>query len=184
MTKKLLILSVVLLFTGGGLARAQDEEPKPETKPRTLVLEAEGGAKAEITVPAGVTVHSSADEPLDWNFAIVDDKANIETGVRIDPLKPEDAKKTEEAWQKAYLANVHELYDPKVEMKKDSELALADGKKVSGYVYTSEYWKTRLVVIIPGAKTVTTFEVNAQTPEELKVQDKAIAELIGSWKEK
>jgi hypothetical protein len=176
-----------LLFTG--VALGEDPvvaEPKPESKPRTLLMEPkDAGAKVEITVPAGVVVHSAKDEPMDWDYAVVDAKDQFDLGVRADIKKPEAAGKTEEELHQSYLENIHQLYDPKIKSKKAaSDYTLANGKKVFPYVYQSEYWKTRLVFIIPAEKTVTTFEFNAPGLEELNAKAPMITEIIGSWVEK
>jgi len=109
------------------------------------------GVTVELRAPAGWKVISSADEPLDWQFAVTAPDEKREFGIRLEA----------NAAPKKYLSEIHHLYDPKIKMTPEPPLHLADGRSITPYRCSSSYWKERLLVIVPEGKTATILEFTA-----------------------
>jgi hypothetical protein len=154
-----------------------------EGQSRGLEIEVvENGAKIYFSVPDKYTVHSAKEEPMDWDYALVDEKANFDFGIRAKAVK--GAAKTVDELQADYLKGLHEMYDPKITSKKSLEFTLADGSKVHGFHYESDYWKYREVVIIPGKKAITIIEFHAEKPEVLKAKEEEMRIIVELVEEK
>lgn len=146
---------------------------------KTLRLK-EAGAHVQLTAPAGWTIVSSKDEPLDWNYAANAPQGDKrEFGIRLDEVGPHAATTYE-----AYLKNVHQLYDPKVRMAPEAPFTLKDGRQITPFRYSSPYWKERLVIIIPEGKATTVLEFTAPTLKSLRASHALIQEMLDSYSDK
>lgn len=165
-----------------------------EGQAKTLTIKREGsGEEVRFSFPDRLTVHSAADEPMDWDYALVDEKADFDFGVRADVLQEGSDTAGKLAWdnidaveilQAAYLKDVHEMYDPKITSAPDLEFTRADGKtKVKGYLYQSEYWGHRIVVTFQLKAQIITVEFHAKTLETLRAQEATMKAVVASIEE-
>jgi hypothetical protein len=136
------------------------------------------GVTVQFRVPDGWKIADSFEEPLDWDFAANAPRDERQFGVVVRADKPGS---TEKSRYQDYLKNVHQLYDPKVRMTPEAPFKLKDGRFITPYRFFSEYWKQRLVIIIPEGKAMTIFEFTAPTQESLKSSRDLIQRMLAAY---
>jgi hypothetical protein len=184
--KSVCILSVALVLglascsTQSGSWKYQSSDDKSITHGRAgqdLSIQSEG-VTVQFCVPEGWKIVDSFEEPLDWDFAADAPHDAREFGVVV---RKDKRGRTAQGRYEDYLKNVHDLYDTKVRMVPDDPFVLKDGRTLTPYRYYSEYWKQRLVIILPQDGAMTIFEFTAPTLESLKSSHEAIQQMLGSY---
>lgn len=147
---------------------------------KAISLEVNGG-RTEFKLPEGVTAISAVDEPMDWLYSLLREGTEVQVGIITGPAKP--GEKVEDAF-KQYLESIHQMHDPKVTMALGPEFTLPGGRKVPSMIYSSEYWKNRLVVIIPEERVRTMLELGAGSPDDLKKETPVLEQLLAGYQYK
>lgn len=138
------------------------------------------GHRTIFTVPQGMSIHSSAEEPMDWDYALVAEARGTDIGIICRPSSGQEDNVTA---HRRYLAGLRSAHDPEITMSPGAEFTLADGRKLVSYLYKSPYWGHRLVVIIPENKLTTTVELNAGESEAaLRASLPEFERLVGSYR--
>jgi hypothetical protein len=176
-----LALSLASCASTGGSWHYQSSDDKTITHGRAgqdLSIQSEG-VTVQFRVPDGWKIVDSFEEPLDWDFAAnaPHDERQFGVVVRADKKPGSSAK----ALYQDYLKEVHQLYDPKVRMTPEAPFTLKDGRSITPWRFSSQYWKERLVIIIPEGKAMTIFEFTAPTLESLKSSRGLIQQMLASY---
>lgn len=136
------------------------------------------GILVSFKAPPGWPVLDCVDQPLDWHFVASSPDSKVSFGMRVVGFGG-DLPILQQ--YQSYLEGIHRHNDDQVQMAPEAPLRLSDGREVVPYRYYSDYWKERLVVMIPEGGPTTIFEFDAPDLATLQSLRDTIREVIYSY---
>ena len=121
------------------------------------------GAALTMTAPPGWRVLLCTEQPLDAHVV-----CNAPDGKQAASINIWDASRAaavthsaKQARPEAYLRSLRRSRDPDIQMKRDGEIKLTNGRRVPVWRFYSGYWGERLYVTVPAGAAVVSVEVGA-----------------------
>lgn len=168
MLGRVLILAAALVLS----AQASDGAPSGQRTQdgTTVVGRVKGGFRIAaygkaltMTAPPGWRVLLCTELPLDAHVV-----CNAPDGKQAASINLWDASRAaavthsaKQATPEAYLRSLRRSRDPDIQMRRDGEIKLANGRRVPVWRFHSNYWGERLYVTVPAGATVVSVEVGA-----------------------